>query len=188
MAKLLTHRCILIKCAVLLATLMALGGILSGIARALPAPKSIEELFHDSDLVVKGRVSHVYRYNQWLSQLRRGELGDEGAALVKNLPDSDEGLLHLVGNFPYKSSEVAIDGIYIAEIRIKEVCKGKAQGMIFIPFVKYHFLTNRSIEGPWSERTYKPGEHLYLYLKKNGPLYQSVWWNAIHAVDLLPKN
>ena len=118
--------------------------------------------------------SHSFRGNfLWYRQ---------GAALVKNLPDSDEGLLRLIRNFPYKSSHVVIDGIYIAEIKIKEVCKGKAQGMIFIPFVRYHFLANRAIEGPWSERTYKPGERLYLYLKKNGPFYQSAWWNAVHPV------
>ena len=182
MAKILTQGNILNKCVVLLAALLALGGILAGIAGALPPPKSAEELLHEADLVIEGQVSQVCLYSQWLSQVRSGGLGDEDAALVKNLPDSDEGLLRLLRNFPYKSSQVAIDGIYIAEIKIKEAFKGKAPGMIFIPFVRYHFLPGGAIEGPWTERTYKPGERLRLYLKKNGPLYESVWWNAVQPV------
>jgi hypothetical protein len=182
MARFFNHRNILNQCVVLLTALIALGGFLSGIARALPPPKPVEELFHDSDLVIKAQVARVSLYSQWLSQVRSGELGEDAAALAKNLPDSDAGLLRLLHNFPYNTSQVAIDGVYIAELKVEEVLKGKSQGMIFIPFVRYHFLANRSMEGPWSERTYKPGERLNLYLKKNGPFYESAWWNAVHPV------
>ena len=100
MARLLTHGNIFNKCVVLLTTLLALGGILSGIARALPAPKPIEEFYHDSDLVIEGQVSQVSLYSLWLSYVRSGGLGEKGAALARNLPDSDEGLLRLIRNFP----------------------------------------------------------------------------------------
>jgi hypothetical protein len=174
---------ILNKGLVLQAALLGLGGVLSGIADALPPPKSVDALFHDADLVIEGQVYQVSLYRQWLSQVSSGEFGDEGGALLKNLPDSDEGLLSLLRNFPYKPAQVSIEGIYIAEIKIKEVLKGSASGRIFIPFVRYHFLPGRSVEGPWSERIYQPGEHLRLYLKKNGPFYQSVWWNAVQPVN-----
>jgi len=169
---------------VLLVSLVVLGGICDGIAHALPPPKPVEELFHDSDLVIEGQVTEVTPYRQWLTRFRSGELEGEGAIRGTELPDCEEGVLCCILNFPYQSTQVVIDGLYVAVIKIWEVFKGgPAHGLIFISFVRYHFREGQSTEGFWSERSYEPGERLLLYLKKVGPFYQAVWWNAVHTVQ-----
>lgn len=183
MPRLLTRNHVLGGCLALLAGFFALGEVFSGAAEALPAPKSTEALFQDSDVVVEGRVCRVYSYRHWLNHLKSGELGDEGIALAKGLPDSEDGVLKLLRNFPFTRSQVRIEGVFVAEIKIEKVFKGSVEKVLFIPFVCYLVDRNASTEGLWSERIYKPGEHLFLNLKKNGPFHESTWWNAVQRVQ-----
>ena len=163
-------------------------------AHALPPPLSLEELAVRSDLVIEGRVTKVWLYPQWLTYLKKGGLGTRGMTLLKEAPATAEGMLQLIHNFPYKSlpdAQVAVDGVYLAEVQVERTIKGQPAGVIFIPFLRYHFLTDRHLEGPWTERTYLEGEHLKMYLRQNGPFFESTHWNAVRPLNtkgLLNKN
>lgn len=176
------HRVLLVFLAVLMG-LVVLRGAFDDMARALPAPKTAEELFEYSDLVVKGYVSRVCLYGQWLSELKSGAMGERGMAFAGSLPDTDDGLLDRMMSFPCRSSRAPIDGVHVAEIMIEQVYKGESEGLIFIPFIRCHPDGDSSMEGGWSERIYTPGEHLFLNLRQNGPLYESTWWNAVNPVE-----
>lgn len=153
-------------------------------ARALPPPLSPTELTARSDLIIQGRVTKIWRYPQWVAYLKDGGLGTSGKALLEEAPATDEGLLRLIRNFPYKSRPgVAIDGIYLAQVLVEQTLKGPRTGVIFIPFVRFHFLAGGQVEGPWNERQYQVGEHLKMYLRHSGPFYESTWWNAVRSLD-----
>lgn len=163
-------------------------------ARALPPPLSLEELAVQSDLVIEGRVAKVWLYPQWLTYLKKGGLGTRGITLLKEAPATEEGMLQLIHNFPYKflpSAQVAVDAVYLAEVQVERTVKGQTAGVIFIPFLRYHFLNDRRLEGPWTERTYLEGEHLKMYLRQNGPFFESTYWNAVRPLNtkgLINKN
>jgi hypothetical protein len=150
-------------------------------AAALPPPLTPAELAARSDLVILGRVARVWGYEQWRQYLRDGGLGARGATLLKEAPATDAGVLALVRNFPYGPAQVAVDGVFLAEVQVDQTLKGEAREVILIPFVKYHFLTT-PLEGPWTERAYRQGERLQLYLRRNGPFFESTWWNAVSPV------
>ncbi len=175
-----------------LIVLLGLLAILAGSPRtglALPPPLSPEELAARSDLVIEGRVVKVWPYAEWLAFLQKGGLGAAGRALLSQAPATDAGLLKLIRNFPYKSggrpARVAIDSYNLAEVRVEKTLKGHSGEVIFIPFLNYHFL-NRPLEGPWNERSYTAGEHLQMYLRRNGPFYESTYWNAVLPLDKKP--
>lgn len=172
------------KYAVILIALVAALALCSRAALALPAPLPPEELANRSDLVAEGRVAKVWPYQEWRAQLQAGGWGPAAAALAPTLPPTDAGLVRLLRNFPYQAGQAEIDGVDIAEVQVEKALKGKAAGTIFIPFVRYHFAPGRRLIGPWSERSYRAGEHLKLYLRQNAPFYESVWWNAVQ--DLGP--
>jgi hypothetical protein len=65
---------------------------------------------------------------------------------------------------------------------VEQTLKGQSESPIFIPFVRYHFLTDHRLEGPWTERQYQVGEHLKMHLRQNGPFFESTWWNAVRPV------
>ncbi len=152
---------------------------------ALPPPLSLEELAGRSDLVIEGRVTRVWPYPQWLAYVKEGGLGTRGKALLQEAPPTEEGMLGLIRNFPYKSLpgvQVSVEGVYLAQVQVEQTLKGQADKVIFIPFVRFHFLTDRRLEGPWTERQYQVGEYLKLYLRQNGPFFESTWWNAVRPV------
>lgn len=154
-------------------------------AMALPPPLNPTELLERSDLVIEGRVKKVWLYSQWLTFLQEGGLGSGGKTLLKQAPVTNEGLLRLIRNFPYKSSvpvEVAVDSFHLAEVQVEKVLKGQPERVIFIPFVSFHFLTDRRLEGPWTERQYHVGEHLKMFLRQTGPFFESTWWNAVRPL------
>ena len=165
--------------------LLAILALAAPTAQALPPPLSPQELTARSDVVIEGRVAQVWLYSQWLTHLKNGGLGPRGKALLQQTPATDEGLLRLIRNFPYNKSgrpaPVAVDGVYLAEVQVEKTLKGQTEGVIFIPFVRFHF-TGRSIEGPWTERQYQAGEYLKMYLRQNGPFFESTWWNAVRPV------
>ena len=155
-------------------------------ARALPPPLSPEELQQRADLVIEGRVTKVWLYSEWLTFLRHGGMGAAAQTLLKQAPATDAELLRLIRNFPYKSGvplKVAVDSSHLAEVQVAKTLKGQPEKVIFIPFLRYHFLTGPSLEGPWTERTYHVGEHLRLYLRQNGPFFESTYWNAVRLLD-----
>lgn len=164
--------------------LMAVLALLPLAARALPPPLGPQELAERSDLVIEGRVTKVWPYSEWLTFLKDGGLGAAGKALLQQAPATKRGLLDLIRNYPYKTNpEVAVDGVYLAEVQVEQTLKGQAESPIFIPFVRFHFLTGRRLEGPWTERQYQVGEHLKLHLRQNGPFFESTWWNAVRPLD-----
>jgi hypothetical protein len=152
-------------------------------AYAVPPPLSQEELYKRSDLIAEGRVIKVWLYNQCLAYLQSGGLGHKGLALAKGLPATDEGMFRVIRNFPYDPTKVAIDGIYVAEVMVAKVLKGKPQKIIFIPFVQFHFIPGKELAGPWAERGYRQGEHLKMYLRKNDPFFESTWWNGVELLS-----
>ena len=169
-----------------IAALLTLFGFSLSAAQALPPPLSTEELAARSDLVIEGRITRVWFYPQWLTYLKEGGLGTRGMIMLKEAPATEEGMLPLIRNFPYKSLQrvqVAVDSIHLAEVDVKKSLKGQAEKVIFIPFLRYHFLNDRRLEGPWAERTYHEGERLKMYLRKNGPFFESTYWNAIRPLD-----
>jgi hypothetical protein len=160
---------------------MVLAAFFSAVAYALPPPMSPPELQKRSDLVIEGRVIKVWPYSQWLAYVKQGGWGKAGEALLRQAPATDREMLQRVRNFPYKSRAV-VDGVYLAEVKVGRLLKGEAKPVIFIPFVRYHFLPGRMIIGGWSERTYHQGDHLRMYLIKNGPFFESTWWNAAQPI------
>jgi hypothetical protein len=152
--------------------------------RALPPPFSEAELTERSDLIIEGQVIEVWLYDQWLYYLKSAEMGSKGITLLQKVPATTQQMLKLIRNFPYKKAPVVIDGVYVAAVKVDKRLKGQSEGVIFIPFVSYHFPPGRRLIGPWSERGYRPGEHLKMYLRKNGPFFESTWWNAVQK---LPK-
>ncbi len=164
--------------------LMAILALAPREARALPSPLNLAELTARSDLIIEGRVTTIWPYPQWLAYLQNGGLGATGKALLEEAPATETGLLRLIRNFPYKSRpEVTIDGIFLAEVRVQQTLKGPRAGVIFIPFVRFHFRSGGQVEGPWNERQYQVGEHLKMYLRRSGPFYESSWWNAVRSLD-----
>ncbi len=106
-------------------------------ARALPPPLSLEELAVQSDLVIEGRVTKVWLYPQWLTYLKKGGLGTRGMTLLKEAPATEEGMLQLIRNFPYKflpRAQVAVDGVYLAEVQVERTVKGQTAGVFLSPF------------------------------------------------------
>lgn len=169
-----------------IAALLTFLGFSLSAAQALPPPFSPEELTARSDLVIEGRVTKVWLYPQWLTYLKEGGLGTRGMTMLKEAPATEEGILQLIRNFPYKSLQrvqVAVDSVHLAEVHIEKTIKGQAEKVIFIPFLRYHFLNDRRLEGPWTERTYHEGERLKMYLRKNGPFFESTYWNAVRSLD-----
>jgi hypothetical protein len=153
------------------------------VSYALPAPLSPDELRKRSDLIIEGRVIKVWPYSQWLTFLKKGGMGAAGASLLRRATAGDREMLVHMRNFPYKSSQVAIEGVFLAEVQVERVLKGSSDKVIFIPFVRYHFLPGRRLIGPWVERSYQAGEQLQLNLIKNGPFFESTWWNAVKPVN-----
>ncbi len=176
------------KCLFLsLTSLIAFFGFLVALGQALPPPLSRDELTARSDLIIEGRVTKVWQYQQWLAYLKEGGLGAEGAMMLKEVPATEEGMLHLIRNFPYKNMpnvQVAIDGIFLAEISVEKRFKGPAEKVIFIPFVRFHFLDERRLVGPWTEPSYHAGERLKMYLRKTGPFFESTYWNAVRPLEM----
>ena len=164
-------------------TLMILLAGYIPVSYALPAPLSPDELRKRSDLVIEGRVTKVWPYSQWLTFLKKGGMGAAGAALLRRAPATDREMLSHIRNFPYTSSQVAIEGVFLAEVQVERVLKGSSDKVIFIPFVRYNFLPGRRLIGPWAERSYHSGEHLQWHLIKNGPFFESTWWNAVKPVN-----
>jgi hypothetical protein len=155
-------------------------------ARALPPPLNPAELSAKSDLVIEGRVAKVWLYSRWLTYLKEGGMGPAGKALLQQAPATDQAMLTLIRNFPYKSwpgLPVAVDGINLAEVKVEKTLKGQAIKVIFIPFIRFHFLTERRLEGPWTEHHYRAGEHLKMHLRQNGPFFESTWWNSVRPLD-----
>jgi len=155
-------------------------------ALPLPPPFNPEELAARSDLVIEGRVTKVWPYDRWLAHVKEGGMGPEDKTLLQQAPTTEQEMLRLIRNFPYKSLSgvrVEVDGIYLAQVMVEKILKGKAAGVIFIPFVRFHFLTEHRLEGPWNERNYQVGEHLKMYLGQNGPFFESIWWNAVRPMD-----
>lgn len=155
-------------------------------ALPLPPPLSPEELAARSDLVIEGRVTKVWIYSEWLAHVKQGRMGPGGKALLQQAPATDQEMLRLIRNFPYKSFpgvRVEVDGIFLAQIQVEKTLKGQTSGVIFVPFVRFHFLTERRMEGPWNERAYQVGEHLKMHLRQNGPFFESSWWNAVRPMD-----
>ncbi|MGB8992734.1 MAG: hypothetical protein WCD80_11825 [Desulfobaccales bacterium] len=159
-------------------TLMVLAAFSRAVAYALPPAMSPPELQKRSDLVIEGRVTKVWPYSQWLASVQNGGWGKAGEDLLRQAPATDREMLQQVRNFPYKGSRAVVDGVYLAEVQVARVLKGEAKTVIFIPFVRYHFLPGQMIIGGWSERNYQQGDHLQMYLIKNGPFFESTWWNA----------
>jgi hypothetical protein len=166
----------------IISLMILLAGYIS-VSYALPAPLSPDELQKRSDLVIEGRVTKVWLYSKWLTFLKKGGLGAAGAAFLRRAPATDREMLSQMRNFPYKSSQVAIEGVYLAEVQVDRVLKGSSDKVIFIPFVRYNFLPGRRLIGPWAERSYQAGEHLQLDLIKNGPFFESTWWNAVKSLN-----
>ena len=169
-----------------IATLLTFLGFSLSAAQALPPPFSPEELTARSDLVIEGRVTKVWLYPQWLTYLKEGGLGTTGMTILKEVPATEEGMLHLIRNFPYKSLQgvqVEVDVIHLAEVHMEKSLKGQAAKVIFIPFLRYHFLNGFLPAGPWTERTYHEGERRKMYLRKNGPFFESTYWNAVRPLD-----
>jgi hypothetical protein len=160
---------------------VVLAAFFSAVVYALPPPMSPAELQKRSDLVIEGRVTKVWPYSQWLAYVKNGGWGKAGEALLRQAPATDREMLQRVRNFPYKSRAV-VDGIYLAEVKVGRVLQGKAKPVIFIPFVRYHFLPGQMIIGGWSERNYHQGDQLQMYLIKNGPFYESTYWNAAQPI------
>lgn len=142
---------------------------------ALPAPLSEEELAKRSDLIIEGRVTKVWPFGEWLAQTKK-------EARLQEIPSTSQDLINMLRNFPYKKGPAQVDGVDIAEIKVGERLKGMSAEVIFIPFVRYHFPPGRQIIGAWSERQYQPGQHLKMYLKKNGPFFESTSWNAVQEL------
>ena len=166
--------------------LLALTALTPPAALPLPPPLSPDELAARSDLVIEGRVTKVWPYSKWLAHVKQGGMGPAGEALLQQAPATDQEMLSLIRNFPYKSFpgvQVEVDGIFLAQIQVEKTCKGQTAGAIFVPFVRFHFLTERRLEGPWNERPYQAGEHLKMHLRKNGPFFESTWWNAVRPMD-----
>jgi hypothetical protein len=166
----------------IISLMILLAGYIS-VSYALPAPESPDELRKRSDLIIQGRVTKVWPYSQWLTFWKKGGMGAVGAALLRQAPATDREMLSQMRNFPYKRSQVAIEGVYLAEVQVGRVLKGSSDKVIFIPFVRYHFLPGRRLIGPWAERSYQAGEHLQLHLIKNGPFFESTWWNAVEPLN-----
>lgn len=120
--------------------------------RALPPPFSEAELTERSDLIIEGQVIEVWLYDQWRYYLKSGEMGSKGSALLQQVPATTQQMLKLIRNFPYKKAPVVIDGVYVAAVKVDKRLKGQSEGVIFIPFVCYHFPSGRRLIGPWSER------------------------------------
>lgn len=163
-------------------TLMVLAAFSPAVAYALPPPMSPPELQKRSDLVIEGRVAKVWPYSQWLASVKNGGWGKAGEDLRRQAPATDREMLGQVRNFPYKGSRAVVDGVYLAEVQVARVLKGNAPPVIFIPFVRYHFLPGQMIIGGWSERNYHQGDRLQMYLIKNGPFFESTYWNATKPV------
>ena len=163
--------------------LMVLAAFSHAVAFALPPPMSPEELQKGSDLVIEGRVTKVWPYSQWLAQVKNGGWGQAGEDLLRQAPATDQEMLQQVRNFPYKGSRAVVDGVYLAEVQVARVLKGDAPTVIFIPFVRYHFPPGQMIIGGWSERNYHAGDHLQMHLIKNGPFFESTYWNAAQPIE-----
>jgi hypothetical protein len=142
---------------------------------ALPTPFSEEELANQSDLIIEGRVTKVWPFGEWLAQIKE-------EALLKEIPPTSQELINMLRNFPYKKGPATIDGVDIAEVKVEKHFKGLSGKVIFIPFVRYHFPPGRQLIGAWSERPYQAGQHLKMYLKKNGPFFESTWWNGVQEL------
>jgi hypothetical protein len=148
----------------------------SSLAQAVPPPLSEEELFKRSDLIIEGHVIKIYLYDQWLNHLK------SAGAFLKDVPATAAELVKIVRNFPFKKAPVVVDGVYIAEVKVDKWLKGNSEGIIYIPFVTYHFIPGQALSGPWSERRYLQGEYLKMYLQKNGPFFESTWWNGVQEL------
>jgi hypothetical protein len=149
---------------------------------ALPTPFSEEELTKRSDLIIEGRVTKVWPFDEWLAHIKRETPAPQKEVLLKEIPATSQDIIKILRNFPYKNGPAQVDGVDIAEVEVGKHLKGISTEVIFIPFVRYHFPPGRQLIGAWSERPYQPGQHLKMYLKKNGPFFESTWWNGVQEL------